>query len=96
MAYSNLINHNGSNHMLNWTHRKDQKQKKNGGKGRKELYKSMKNAIYGKNGKHEKKNWCKTCKQPKILFKMDMKTKPNVTRISDNDLVAIHKNLKKC
>ena len=47
----NLINQNGSNNIMNLTHRKDQKQKKD----RKALCRLMNNAIYGKKMEHLRK-----------------------------------------
>ena len=62
--------------MLNSTHKKEQKHK-NGGKDGKVLYKLMNNgkSIQNSNGKFLKQNQCKTCKQQKRLFKMDIQTK---------------------
>ena len=53
----------------------------NGDKDGKGCYKLMNNAVYvKKSGKLKKQNRCKTCKQQKRLFKMDIQTNPYVTQ----------------
>ena len=53
----------------------------------------MNNAVYEKTMENLRNlNKCKACKKQKRLFKMDFQTNPHVTKIFDNDLVAICKN----
>ena len=47
------MNHNDWNHMLNLSHKKQQKQKKMEKRSTEQL---MNNAVYGKTGKFKKKN----------------------------------------
>ena len=78
--------------MFNSTYKIEQKQHKNAKKERKALYKLMKNAVYGKNGKLKKLNQCNICKQPKMLFnKIDIQTRYLLHKVFDNDLVTIRK-----
>ena len=78
--------------MFNSTYKIEQKQHKNAEKERKALYKLMKNAVYGKNGKLKKLNQCNICKQPKMLFnKIDIQTRYLLHKAFDNDLVTIRK-----
>ena len=78
--------------MFNSTYKIEQKQHKNAEKERKALYKLMKNAVYGKNGKLKKLNQCNICKQPKMLFnKIDIQIRYLLHKVFDNDLVTIRK-----
>ena len=63
---------------------------KNGGKDEKALYKLMDYAVYGKTIENLR-NRIDVSKKNK-LFKMDIQTKLYVTKIFDNELVAIRKN----
>ena len=64
---------------------------KNGGKDEKALYKLMDNAIYGKTIENLR-NRIDVSKKKNKLFNMDIQTKLYVTKIFDNELVAIRKN----
>ena len=65
---------------------------KNGGKDEKALYKLMDNAVYGKIIENLRNRIDVSQKKKKKLFKMDIQTKLYVTKIFDNELVAIRKN----
>ena len=78
--------------MFKSTYKIEQKQHKNSEKEGKALYKLMKNAVYGKNGKLKKLNQCNICKQPKMLFnKIDIQIRYLLHKVFDNDLVTIRK-----
>ena len=67
--------------MLNSTHKKEQKQKKNGDKDEKALYKLMDNAIYGVTAENLRNRiHVELVSNKKRLFKMDIQTKLYVTQ----------------
>ena len=54
---------------------------KSGYKDGKKFYNLINSTVYGKsNGKNKKQNRYRTCEQQKIISKMDIQTKPYVTK----------------
>ena len=65
--------------MLSSTHKKYRSKKKNEDKDGKAMLSNEQWCIQQNNGKLEKQNSCKTCKQQKRLFQMNIKIKLHVT-----------------
>ena len=91
IAYYNSVNHNGWNHVLNST-RKKNKTSKNGDRDRKALYKSMTNVIYRKAIENLRK-WIniRLVNNKKDFLKWTSKPSYMSLKLFDNDLVAIRK-----